>query len=135
MANYQKGKIYKIINDVNDQVYIGSTTQALSCHMSTHCSNARNRCGNSYFYSKMRQIGVEHFKIVLVKDFPCNSTAELEAEEYKCSQELNTVHNGYNSKNGHDWHTNDKKLIEECKQVHDEYLVKTSRKYTFIWNA
>jgi hypothetical protein len=30
----------------------------------------------------MREIGAEHFKILLIENFPCNSKAELEAREY-----------------------------------------------------
>ena len=36
MVNYQNGKIYKIINQSNDIVYIGSTTQALSHRYTKH---------------------------------------------------------------------------------------------------
>jgi hypothetical protein len=31
----------------------------------------------------MRNIGVQHFKIVLIKNFPCTSKEELECEEFR----------------------------------------------------
>ena len=33
MPDYQKGKIYKIISNETDDVYIGSTTQSLSLRL------------------------------------------------------------------------------------------------------
>ena len=34
--NYSNGKIYKILNYIDDQCYVGSTTQALSKRMVWH---------------------------------------------------------------------------------------------------
>lgn len=32
------GKIYKIVNDINDKVYVGQTIQKLSARFYKHCS-------------------------------------------------------------------------------------------------
>jgi len=82
MDRYSNGKIYKIINTVDDNVYIGSTTSAIYRRMANHRGKSRNLKKTSVFYEHMRKIGVEHFKIVLIKLFPCNSKDELEAEEF-----------------------------------------------------
>ncbi len=87
MVNYQEGKIYRIVNDVNDYQYIGSTAQKyLSSRMTTHCFASKTN--GSPFYTAMRDIGVKCFKILLVKSFPCNSKLELEAEEFKIMDKL-----------------------------------------------
>lgn len=91
MVNYQQAKIYliQLINSVNATVYIGSTTSSLSVRMGNHRSTARNRPDvTAPIYEAMREHGVETFRIILVKNFPCNSKEELEAEEYK---ELNRI--------------------------------------------
>ena len=36
MPNYKNGKIYKIVNDVDDCIYIGSTTLSLNMRMIYH---------------------------------------------------------------------------------------------------
>lgn len=36
MVNYSKGKIYKIIDNTNNNIYIGLTTQALSKSLAEH---------------------------------------------------------------------------------------------------
>lgn len=84
--SHQNGKIYKIINDVNDKIYIGSTKQTLSQRMTGHRKDSKTR--TTPFYSVVNEIGIHHFKIILIKPFPCNSKAELEAEEYRVMKEL-----------------------------------------------
>lgn len=36
VVNYSKGKIYKIINNITDDIYIGSTVNSLSQRLSLH---------------------------------------------------------------------------------------------------
>ena len=87
MPNYQLGKIYKLINDVNDIIYVGSTCQKWLCQrMGLHRSDGKKR--STPIYTAMAQIGVPHFRIVLIKNYPCASKAELEAEEYAVMQKL-----------------------------------------------
>ena len=86
-VNYQLGKIYRIVNSENSIEYIGSTAQKLlSSRMSSHRSNSKAE--TAPLYTAMREIGVEKFKVLLIKNFPCGSKAELEAEEYKIIDEL-----------------------------------------------
>ena len=42
--DYKNGKIYQILNNVNDDIYVGSTCQALSKRMYQH----RSTCDKSY---------------------------------------------------------------------------------------
>lgn len=97
MVNYALGKIYKVVNDVNNIVYIGSTAQKmLSFRMRDHRMNSTLR--DSRFYTAMKEIGANHFSIVLICSHPCLTKDELEAQEYKIIEE--TKANGqqvYNS--------------------------------------
>ena len=36
MSKYQNGKIYKIVDNTNDNVYIGSTINSLNVRLSKH---------------------------------------------------------------------------------------------------
>ena len=80
--DYKNGKIYQILNNVNDDIYVGSTCQALSKRMYQH----RSTCNNSYdakakLYQLMREIGQDNFYIELIETYPCNSKEELNAKE------------------------------------------------------
>ena len=83
-VNYQDGKVYTVINDINDIIYTGSTAQKfLSSRMSCHRRHATDINRNSGLYTAMRTLGVGHFRIILHHVFPCNSKDELVAEEMK----------------------------------------------------
>jgi hypothetical protein len=94
MVNYQNGKIYKIVNDVNGMIYVGSTVKLLCNRMSHHRTTAREN-NNSKFYQYMRELGIEKFKIALIESYPCSSKEELHAKEDEyiriLKPELNTV--------------------------------------------
>ncbi len=83
MVNYQHAKIYQVINDVNDIVYIGSTCQMLCQAMAHHRQRAVGKLTRA-----MNEIGSDHFRILLIKSFPCNSKDELQAEVYNTVREV-----------------------------------------------
>ena len=90
MTQYKNAKIYKVVNDIDDKICIGSTCQELSKRMGVH------RCPSttSTLAKHMLAIGVENFHIVLIESYPCDSKPELYKrqrywmEQIKC--ELNT---------------------------------------------
>ena len=83
-VNYQDGKIYTLVNDVNDTIYVGSTAQKYLCNRkSGHVRKAQDITRTSPVYTAMRTLGSDHFKIVLHHSFPCNSKDELVAEEHR----------------------------------------------------
>ena len=73
MVNYSNGKIYKIISDQTDLIYIGSTTQQLSKRKQRHKSN--KDC------SSKEILQYEDARIILIEMFSCN-----------CKEELNQTH-------------------------------------------
>ena len=85
-VNYQEGKIYKIYNAINGDIYIGSTTQQLCNIMTGH---RRNIYKNSPIYKAFREQGVENFFIELVEKCPCNGKDGLIRTEGKYIRELN----------------------------------------------
>ena len=74
MVNYQNGKIYKIINENNEIVYIGSTTQYyLSVRYAKHEYKAPNH------------------KIILIENYPCSNCEELRKREQEIIEEHNDL--------------------------------------------
>lgn len=66
MRKYKREfSVYKIVNDIDDMVYIGSTTTALWHRMSQHRADAA-KGEQSPLYSLMRKYGAGHFRIVKV---------------------------------------------------------------------
>lgn len=78
-SKYQRGKIYKIISNVSDKVYYGSTTQKyLSRRLSGHYHNFNSyKRGNKGWTSSFPILEEDDYEIVLCENFPCNSKDEL----------------------------------------------------------
>ena len=82
MVDYSKAKIYQILNNVSDDVYIGATCQPLSVRMAGHrVFRTYEKARNYKLYRKMNEIGVEHFYIELLKETPCENKEQLRAIE------------------------------------------------------
>ena len=93
MPDYSKGKIYRILQDNVKTVYIGSTTQPLSSRMAQHRKGIVHH-PEYKLYKIMGDVGVDHFGIELVVDFPCQRGEQLKAEEGRHIRLNNTVEEG-----------------------------------------
>ena len=89
MVNYSEAKIYKVLNSVDDGIYVGSTTQSLSKRMGKHRSNAKYR--NTKFYQHMHDIGIDNFYIEWIEQYPCSTNDELHAREGEWIRQLGTL--------------------------------------------
>lgn len=120
MPNYKNGKIYKLVNDINDNIYIGSTCVKLWKRFAKHKeSMIKEECKNSKLYKCMNELGKEHFKIILVESFPCNTREELCAREHHYIETLKPY---LNTKNAIP--RDDKKYREDNKEKFKEYFKK-----------
>ena len=88
---YQNGKIYAVKNDITDEVYIGSTLVSLSRRMVQHRSDAKKYPDKMPLTRKMNGIGIEHFYIELVEDYPCKNKEHLNKREGGLIRELATI--------------------------------------------
>ena len=79
MVNYNNGKIYKIINENNEIIYIGSTTQKLCYRYLRHKHKAPNH------------------KIILIENYSCNSKEELCKREQEIIEEHTNLLNKINA--------------------------------------
>ena len=62
-------KIYKIINDINDKVYVGKTMNTIEKRFKEHCADSTRRDEeNRPLYRAMNKYGIEHFSIHLIEE-------------------------------------------------------------------
>ena len=82
MVDYSKGKIYQIKNHIDDDIYVGSTTNTLEGRMKGHRQGSHTKCKQHLqLYMKMNEYGFDKFFIELIEEYPCNSKIELGARE------------------------------------------------------
>ena len=90
--DYANGKIYKILNTVDDSCYIGSTTQALSKRMVWHRDALRNpKVNHRSLYAKMTERCVDNFFIELIEDCPCENVEQLRKREGELIRQFGTL--------------------------------------------
>jgi len=91
MPNYQNGKIYKIVCNITNECYIGSTTQpTLAKRLSGHVGKYKHwkitgKGGNVTSYDIIER---GNYQILLIESFPCSSKDELTAREGEIIREF-----------------------------------------------
>jgi len=129
MADYQNGKIYKILNNIDGEIYVGSTINTLSRRMAHH------RCGMKHrphykLYKHMYELNVENFYIELIENFPCNDVYELRAREGYYIREIGTLNKnvaGRTHRESVDVYQNNN--IEKHKEYKKQYWDTHKEKY------
>lgn len=90
--------IYKIVNDINEKVYVGKTENSIKKRFQQHCLDCwKEKCEKRPLYSAMRKYGIEHFHIELIEE-----TDQPEEREIYWIEQLNTYKNRYNATKGGD---------------------------------
>ena len=85
MPDYQKGKIYKIISNETNEIYIGSTIQSLSKRLAGHRRDYKNYYGGNLksFKSSFNILKYGDYKIVLIEEYLCDNKEQLlKREQY-----------------------------------------------------
>ena len=91
-VDYSKGKIYKITNDYNDDVYIGSTCDTLGRRFSKHKSDSKTEKHiHKPLYRLINDIGFDRFRIQLIDNYPCEDKYMLKQKEGEYIRQLGTL--------------------------------------------
>ena len=123
---YENGNIYCIRNWVDDDIYVGRTTQALSKRFQKHRENFQTK-GKEHFklYSKMSTIGLEHFYIELIEECPSSSIEQMRAKEGEWIRQIGTL-NGRIENRSRKQHYEENK--EQILEKHRQYIKWIRRK-------
>jgi hypothetical protein len=76
MNRYNHGKIYKLVNSVDDQIYVGSTCNSLAKRKSEHKSVARRR-PNRHVYQHLNSVGWNNVRIILIESVEAETKDQL----------------------------------------------------------
>jgi adenylate kinase family enzyme len=119
--DYNNGKIYQVVSNDGEMIYIGSTTQPLSKRFVEHRSQfnrngggKHNRCISQIF----ERYGVENCKIELLENFPCTNKDQLNAREGFWIRQTDCVNKRIAGRTQQDW-----------EQEHPESMVARRQRY------
>ena len=98
MVNYNLGKIYKIVDNTNDNIYFGSTCEpTLSRRLAKHVSNFSGyKRGKDNFMTSFKILENGDYDIILIEDFPCDSKNQIFARERYWTDNINCVNKNRN---------------------------------------
>ena len=88
MTDYSTWKIYKLVADGTDDIYIGSTTQKLYKRLAVHkcrAANEHNYCTSRFLFEK------GNVSIILIEDYPCERKEQLLTRERHCIETLPNI--------------------------------------------
>jgi hypothetical protein len=117
MNKYANGKIYMIITENSNDIYVGSTIRTLKARLQLHESEYRT----GVYCSSQEILKQGNYKIVLIKNYPCSSKLELEREETKFQRDLVCVNKHLARRTKKEWLEDNKEVISAKKK---EYYIK-----------
>ena len=118
--DFNKGKIYKITNDYNDEVYIGSTCNTISRRFIQHkAASITEKYQNIPLYKIMNEIGFERFRIELIEEYQCTDKYELRQKEGHFIREIGTLNKIIAGRTKKEHRQENKERIQEYQKQYD----------------
>jgi hypothetical protein len=112
MNKYNKGKIYKIVDNTNGNVYYGSTIQTLKERLRIHKS--RLNC------SSRDIIANEDYEIILIENYPCESKKELELRERYFIENNECINNKIPGRTQKEYRQDNRDIIQKISKEYHE---------------
>ena len=140
MLDYKNGKIYKLVNNIDDKIYVGSTCTTLVKRKHEHKKKSK-RCPDRRIYKHILAVSWDNASIILIENFPCESKDELVRRERYWYDQLKPDLNhdkpcilveeleGYNKQyyEEHKEHINE--MNKKYYEKHKEHLTKQQKEY------
>lgn len=91
VKSFQNGRVYKIWNTIDGEIYVGSTTQPLSKRMWRHKNDSMKAIPPQRIHKHMKDLGADNFSIELIEEFPCNNVEQLHKKEGEWVRKIATL--------------------------------------------
>eukprot|EP00952_Eustigmatos_sp_NYUAD-ZCMA_P013159 52468-Eustigmatos_ZCMA.PRE.1 len=129
MVKYEKGRIYKLVDNISGLQYIGSTTQPLYKRKSKHLTAFKQwQDGKIRFVTSFKVIGNNDFDIVLLEEVQCETKEQLHARERHFIETLECVNRNIPYRTPEE----DQEYHKEYRKANGEALKKQNKEY---WKA
>ena len=116
--NFMNSKIYKITNDFNNEVYIGSTCNALNKRFSQHkCNAIKSKTKQDYpLYKLMNEIGSDRFRMDLIEEWEAKDKQEIRQKEGKYIRDMGTINKRVAGRTIQEYQEDNKEKYQEIKK-------------------
>ena len=118
-SDYSLGKIYKLMSNQSDDIYIGSTCQKLLSkrfqgHKNKYNSWLNRNC--KYETTSFELLKHEDCQIVLIENYPCSSKYELEARERQYIETTKCINKYIPTRSQHEYAEDNKEKLSAYYQ-------------------
>ena len=136
MVNYQLGKIYKIVDNTNENIYIGSTCeQYLSNRLGGHRTGYQRYInGKHNFVTAYEILKNDNYDIVLIESYPCDDKMQLHARERHYIETLECINKIHPTRTSKEYRNDNKNIINQNNQKyyneHKDEILKKLKEYS-----
>ena len=121
--DYQNGKIYKLVSDKTDDIYIGSTCSKLSDRLCKHKTPNNKTSAKALFTDDAK------VEIILIESCPCKSKDELRARERYYQTTMKCINKNKTSCVKIDFSEGKKEWMKEYRKENKEHIKEQNKKY------
>jgi hypothetical protein len=107
-------KIYKIVNTINDDIYVGSTKNELRVRWQGHKKFYKKHFNRNGLYEMMNEYPIESFRIVLIEEVKCTNKEDQIKHEQIFIDELKPKLNKRNANGSKCEHNILRSQCKEC---------------------
>lgn len=126
---YTNGKIYKIVSDHTEQVYIGSTVQRLSNRMSAHRSSYKKHLiDKKKNYSSFNILCYPDAKIILIENFSCDCKDELFKQERFYIETMDCCNKNIPNRTHKEWYEDNPEYNKEYYKKNEDHIKQYQQK-------
>jgi len=130
---YANGKVYKLVNDIDNEIYVGSTCLPLHKRLFYHKNKSKSQ-PTIKVYCHLNTIGFENIHIILIENFACDSKEELLARERHWIDTLKpSLNKQLPLRTQHEWFKDNKEHVatkrREYYETNKEAISETNRQY------
>ena len=119
MVNYQLGKISKIVDNTNNNIYIGSTCEpTLARRLATHLTDYKRREIRNNNMTSLQIFDNNNYDIILIENYPCERKDELHARERYYIESLKCVNKVIPTRTDREYVEANKEKIELYRKIY-----------------
>ena len=121
--DYSNGKIYKIVDNTTDMIYIGSTCQTLAQRLGKHRAHYKHWLKTGKLYcSAFKILQNNDYDIILIEEFKCENKDQLHKQERLYIVSTTCVNINIPSRTEQeqkmDWHYNNIEHVQKQRKIY-----------------
>jgi len=127
---YKNSKIYKIIDNTNGNIYIGSTCKKLCQRLAQHRADYKQYLAGKYHYvTSFKILENNNYDIILIENCPCDNKEQLKAKERYYIESLDCVNKYITGRTMKEYQQDNKEKLSEYQKMYKQENIEKLKKY------